>query len=106
MSEYIERGYPTCKDCFHWVACKKMLDAAGITVSEDYAPDANRCDGFVPAADVVEVKHGRWVDKQTGAYGQWQSWCSVCGKHSGIGGVESSRHKPYCPKCGAKMDGE
>ena len=49
------------------------------------------------------VPHGRWEDKPTGAYGRWQSWCSVCGKHSGIGGIESNRHKPYCPNCGARM---
>lgn len=51
---------------------------------------------------------GHWVDKATGRYGQRQSWCSVCGKPSGIGGIESNRHKPYCPNCGAKMikDGE
>lgn len=59
-----------------------------------------------PAADVVEVRHGEWIDKPTGAYGRMQSWCSACGKHSGIGGIESNRHKPYCPNCGAKMDGE
>lgn len=51
------------------------------------------------------VKHGRWVERPTGRYGQWQSWCTACGKHSGIGGIESNRHKPYCPNCGAKMDG-
>lgn len=59
-----------------------------------------------PAADVVKVRHGEWIDKPTGAYGRMQSWCSACGKHSGIGGIESNRHKPYCPTCGAKMDGE
>lgn len=59
-----------------------------------------------PAADVVDVRHGEWIDKPTGAYGRMQSWCSACGKHSGIGGIESNRHKPYCPNCGAKMDGE
>ena len=58
------------------------------------------------AADVVEVKHGRWEDRPTGRYRQMQSWCTACGKHSGIGGIESNRHKPYCPNCGAKMDGE
>lgn len=50
--------------------------------------------------------HGRWEDKPTGRYGQWQSWCSACGKHSGIGGIKSNRHKPFCPNCGAKMDGD
>jgi hypothetical protein len=48
---------------------------------------------------------GEWIDKPTGAYGRWQSWCSACGKHSGIGGIESNRHKPFCPNCGAKMKG-
>ena len=57
-------------------------------------------------ADVEEVKHGEWIDKPTGAYSRMQSWCSACGKHSGIGGIESNRHKPYCPNCGAKMDGK
>ena len=60
----------------------------------------------MPIADVVEVRHGEWIDKPTGAYSRMQSWCSACGKHSGIGGIESNRHKPYCPNCGAKMDGE
>lgn len=49
---------------------------------------------------------GEWVDKPTGAYGRWQSWCSACGKHSGIGGIESNRHKPFCPNCGARMKGK
>lgn len=53
----------------------------------------------------VQVVHGQWIDKPTGRYGQMQSWCSACGKHSGIGGIKSNRHKPYCPNCGAKMDG-
>ena len=59
-----------------------------------------------PDADVVEVRHGEWIDKRTGAYSRMQSWCSACGKHSGIGGIESNRHKPYCPNCGAKMKGD
>jgi hypothetical protein len=50
-------------------------------------------------------KVGEWVDKPTGAYSRMQSWCSACGKHSGIGGIESNRHKPFCPNCGASMKG-
>lgn len=56
-----------------------------------------------PAADVRPVVHGRWIDKKKKTYGM-QTFCSACGKHSGIGGIESNRHKPYCPNCGAKMD--
>lgn len=58
-----------------------------------------------PDADVVEVRHGEWIDKPSGRYCHMASWCSVCGNKSGIGGIESNRHKPYCPNCGAKMDG-
>ena len=59
-----------------------------------------------PAADVAEIRYGEWIDKPTGAYRRWQSWCSACGKHSGIGGIESNRHKPFCPLCGADMRGK
>lgn len=58
-----------------------------------------------PKADVSPVVHGKWIDKPTGRYGQWQSWCSACNTKNGIGGIKSNRHKPFCPICGAKMDG-
>ena len=60
----------------------------------------------LPTADVVEVVHGEWIDKPTGRYCHIGSYCSVCGKKSGICGIGSNRHKPYCPNCGAKMDGK
>lgn len=59
----------------------------------------------IPTVDVVEVKHGYWIDKPTGRYCHIGSYCSVCEEKSGIGGIESNRHKPYCPNCGAKMKG-
>ena len=58
-----------------------------------------------PTADVQEIKHGYWIDKPTGRYCHIGSYCSVCEEKSGIGGIESNRHKPYCPNCGARMDG-
>jgi hypothetical protein len=64
---------------------------------------ADGCRFFKNKADFVEVKRGEWFDKPTGAYHRMQSWCSACGKHSGIGGIESNRHKPFCPNCGADM---
>lgn len=59
-----------------------------------------------PTIEAAPVVHGRWEDKPTGRYGQQQSWCSACGRHSGIGGIESNRHRAYCPNCGARMDGD
>ena len=80
------------------------------TVQYKYAP-ANSIEARLEAealynADYRKERQGEWIDKPTGAYGRMQSWCSACGKHSGIGGIESNRHKPFCPNCGARMKGE
>lgn len=54
-------------------------------------------------ADVAEVKHGEWKL----CYEDWRKQiagdeCSVCGsQHFGV----SISHYPYCPNCGARMDG-
>ena len=60
----------------------------------------------VSREQVEKVWRGEWIDKPTGRYGQWQTWCSACGKHSGIGGIKSNRNKPFCPNCGAAMTDE
>ena len=74
-----------------------------------YAPAINRTFAAmidsVPAADVVEVRHGRWIDRPSKRGYGLSTYCSCCGQHSGIGGIESNRHRAYCPNCGAKMDG-
>lgn len=44
-------------------------------------------------ADVVEVVHARWIDRDG------KTWCSNCD-------ASNKQYKPpYCPHCGAKMDG-
>ena len=57
----------------------------------------------LPAADVADVRHGRWID----AYPDIEpnpmfmyGICSECGFEQGI-----SKYLNYCPNCGAKMDG-
>lgn len=47
-----------------------------------------------PTADVVEVRHGEWINGVTGYT------CSVCDKQ------EPTKRFLYCPNCGAKMDGK
>lgn len=54
-------------------------------------------------ANVEDVVEAEWIDKPSGRYGRWQSWCSACGEHNRIGGIESNRHRPRCPHCGAYM---
>ena len=58
---------------------------------------------MLPAADVAPVRHGRW-EKQSGLYS-----CSECGKtcpYDVQAYVIEYWACNYCPKCGAKMDGE
>jgi hypothetical protein len=61
--------------------------------------------GIIPLDDVVEVRHGRWINNH----------CTVCGM-TPIGEEEWTRLgltppkfelcMSFCPCCGAKMDGE
>ena len=57
------------------------------------------------AVEAEPVRHGRWIIKPHGSYRQLRAFCSACGKHSGIGGIESNQRKPFCPNCGARMEG-
>lgn len=51
----------------------------------------------IPAANVVEVKHGEWIRCKTILNIFKCSYC--CDKF-----FDSEKYK-YCPNCGAKMDG-
>ena len=58
-----------------------------------------------PAADVVEVRHGRWLT--TDAYPH-HLYCSVCYKTYAKNAKwvnELDLPTNYCPNCGAKMEG-
>lgn len=95
MAEYIERE-----------ATIELLRSLG---SRDYRrekgtiQDAIKMVSFseyTPAADVAPVVHGRWG---TGRFnletGNYEEQCIRCRNFSKEYG------KPYCPNCGAKMDG-
>lgn len=44
----------TCRDCFHWEACKAMFEASGgIIAADDFKGSAVRCKNFVSAASVA-----------------------------------------------------
>ena len=54
----------------------------------------------LPAADVVEVRHGRW--ETAPCNGVYDMRCSACGFAPGIRFYSSD----YCPNCGTRMDKE
>lgn len=100
MKEYIERA-----------AVEKFIED-GLN-----NPDKNKAFGhdaieimaeihYMPAADVVEVRHGRWLT--TDAYPH-HLYCSVCYKtyaKNAKWGNELDLPTNYCPNCGARMDKE
>lgn len=105
MAEYIARE-----------AVFEQFDNGEADVIEMY-PDGSVDFGFgasnirdlinaIPAADVAQVVHGRWVVRFDGPYKRRRCYCSHCGKHSGVGGIAKNQEKPYCPHCGARMDGD
>ena len=53
-----------------------------------------------PAADVVEVRHGRWEPRmQDDGYGEYLLYfCSECGA------VSPNMTRNYCQNCGCRMD--
>ena len=64
----------------------------------------------VPAADVVEVRHGEWIVKKHMYFPEnrllEEMRCSVCEEEAFYNEVEGYVLTNYCPNCGAKMDGK
>ena len=90
MAEYIEREV-----LIQTIQKDPWIGAQG----KDYA----LCDiAEQPTADVASVVHGEWIDYK----------CSVCNKTSPTLYLDEYemeyriRKTPYCPYCGAKMDGK
>lgn len=71
-----------------------------------YAPAINRTFAAmidsVPAADVVEVRHGRWREAM-GDSGVVRMACTNCGFYRFPEYDVRERMFNYCPHCGAKM---
>lgn len=81
MTEYIERA----------AVCKACKASGSVCTGRD-------CEiPYVPAADVVEVRHGRWKNGGNGLY----DTCTACGEE-----IYLAIPMNYCPLCGARMDKE
>ena len=119
MAEYIEReaAIKFVKEQMEEVNNKTAINGSSVTKTYDMAiRHATKLLRYVPTAypkaDVVEVRHGEWVETQ-----EPLGWCdvdcaecSVC-HESWIIDEDSSIDDykcmwNYCPHCGAKMDGK
>lgn len=89
MAEYITKK-----------AAIKAVENAPIELFQSEWEEIEEAINAAPAADVVPVKHGQWgtgrFNPETGNYEEQCTRCRNFSKEYG---------KPYCPNCGAKMDG-
>ena len=96
-----------CKDCIH----EEICDMPIIT---DGRKNASNCNKFKNKADFVEVRHGEWEDLYKGKYDNPLYTCSECycralrtNEKDVLGHIKCRQElSPYCPHCGAKMDGK
>ena len=58
----------------------------------------------IPAADVVPVRHGQWIETPRLYYGAKQYECSLCYSDTFWNKHCITEKYPHCPNCGCKMD--
>lgn len=94
MDEYIKRDEAKA-------AIKKRLGTMDLFESR-FNADIDS----IPAADVVEVKHGRWEFDGSDFADIWK--CTACGVDwfFEYDPRSAETRVNYCPECGARMDGE
>ncbi len=114
--EYIERGLAKRvleANMSEIVAGAKPEGISGDAVIEGYLLGKDHAKDFIaaiPAADVVEVRHGEWiyhecVSSHDGAISGYS--CSECCIFVDEEMFDSDEfHKDFCGHCGAKMDGK
>lgn len=103
--EYIERG-AVLKSLREYYGCSAECDA-DCPVTEC---GEGRIVMNLPAADVVEVRHGEWIPSPDGIH---PIKCRNCGTVAPYRREVEFTHdiglypykSNYCPNCGAKMDG-
>lgn len=95
MKEYIERA-----------AVETMLENAQIITDGEYCgycTEDVRLNS-IPAANVAEVRHGRWILEREPDGTPYCFHCSVCDNDFHHIGIMTATD--YCPNCGARMDEE
>lgn len=97
--EYIERE-ATKRELLSWAVCMNHPEYL-------IKDDALHVIDSIPAADAVEVVHGRWEEMHyEGGILDGTNFdrCSVCGYERVFDDPAIKTVLKYCPNCGAKMD--
>lgn len=92
---------------------KEYIEKAALLENLNHAGILSRFVKFkierFPAADVAEVRHGRWIGLEYDGYADgcpvYDLWeCSECGE--GVRGEDVPDTHPWCHACGTRMDKE
>lgn len=107
--EYIERDY-LVKEAEAIFMFRKQARMSGER-KEDAAATLEWLKYYAPAADVVEVRHGRWEWNENAMDWGLGGWvCSECRAKNDNIPAKPDIHpsawvgSQYCPHCGCKMD--
>ncbi len=98
MDDLVKRS-----DIFKWL-CEpyprmKYCDRKGCA-------DAEIINSFLLSVDAVEVRHGRWIQKEDKDWaGGGKTLCSKCKYGYSWQMYFEPESFKYCPNCGARMDG-
>ena len=94
MDEYIERE----------AAIKALMNDAPEQVGYS-REDAADCIRYMDAADVVPVRHGRWIESPRLYYGAKEYECSLCYSDTFWNKHRITEKYPCCPTCGCRLGG-
>lgn len=93
MKEYIERAVAVKKFENYRRDCEEENDERAAQIFEDCVSELMA----ISAADVAEVRHGRWIFEPGKI-----PYCSECKEYSDDG----DKGATFCPWCGVRMDKE
>lgn len=97
MKEYIERAVAVKKFENYRRDCEEENDERAAQIFEDCISELMA----IPAADVAEVRHGRWILEREPDGTPYCFHCSVCDNDFHHIGIMTATD--YCPNCGALM---
>lgn len=110
MKEYIEKAAVlNLLEKINPVDYGSMFDYQAHSAVSECLREARYGIESIPAADVAEVQHGRWVGIEYDGYADgcpvYDLWeCSECGEE--VRGEDVPDTHPWCHACGARMDKE